>query len=326
MGMNFDDIAAFNAVVEAGSISAAGRRLGLAKSVISKRVKDLEASVAATLFKRSTRSVRLTEPGRLLYAHTRAIMNQLDEAASAVAERQDELKGAIRIAAPVSFGTQHLGRLLWPFLQMHPGIEVAIDLDDRVVDLLGLGYDLGIRVGRLPDSSLIAKRLACMQVVLCASPGYLAKRGTPRVPDDLADHECIGYAHLTAGQVWQFEPPRGSSEVRSVRVRGRFVANNGELMRDAAIAGLGLALLPAFLVAEALRERTLQSVLPSCRPLGGSVYALYPRDRQRSRRISALVEHLAQAMAPRPPWVVGADARPTVTVRSPETSDPAPEG
>ena len=198
MTMNFDDIAAFNAVVETGSMSAAGRRLGLAKSVISKRVKDLEANVTTTLFKRSTRSVRLTDQGRVLYEHTRAIMTQLDEAASAVAERHDELKGTIRIAAPVSFGTLHLGRLLWPFMQRHPGIEMAIDLDDRVVDLLGSGYDLGIRVGRLPDSSLIARRLSCMRQILCASPAYLERHPAPRSPEDLAEHECIGYAHLTA--------------------------------------------------------------------------------------------------------------------------------
>ncbi len=301
--MNFDDITAFNAVVETGSISAAGRRLGLAKSVISKRVKDLEAGVSATLFKRTTRSVKLTDQGRTLYEHTRAIMNQLDEAASAVAEDADELKGTIRIAAPVSFGTLYLGQMLWPFMQRHPGLEMAIDLDDRVVDLLGNGYDLGIRVGRLPDSSLIARRLSCMRQFLCASPDYLHRHPAPRSPEDLTEHECIGYAHLTAGQVWQFEPARGTTEIRSVRVRGRFVANNGELMRDAAIAGLGLAVLPEFLVSDAVRDGRLQLVLPSCRPVGGSVYALYPRDRQRSLRIRALVDHLVEALSKRPPWV-----------------------
>ena len=301
--MNFDDITAFNAVVETGSISAAGRRLGLAKSVISKRVKDLEAVVSATLFKRTTRSVKLTDQGRTLYEHTRAIMNQLDEAASAVAERADQLKGTIRIAAPVSFGTLYLGQLLWPFMLRHPGLEMAIDLDDRVVDLLGNGYDLGIRVGRLPDSSLVARRLSCMRLFLCASPAYLQRHPAPRSPEDLVEHECIGYAHLTAGQVWPFEPARGSTEVRSVRVRGRVVATTGELMRDAALAGRGLAVLPEFLVSEALRDGRLVLVLPSCRPLAGSVYALYPKDRQRSLRIRALVDHLADALSKRPPWV-----------------------
>ena len=303
--MNLDDIAAFNAVVETGSISAAGRRLGMAKSVISKRVRDLEQAVSATLFKRSTRSMRLTDQGSLLYEHTRAIMNQLDEAASALAERKDELKGTIRLAAPVSFGTLYLGRLLWPFLLRHPGLEIAIDLDDRVVDLLGQGYDVGIRVGRLPDSSLVARRLAPMRMLLCASPAYVERHGSPKMPTDLTDHECIGYAHLTAGQVWQFEAARGASEPRSVRVRGRFVANNGELMRDAAIAGIGIALLPEFLVAEAVRDGRLQTLLNTCRPVGGSVYALYPRDRQRSLKLRALIDHLATALAPTPPWVAG---------------------
>ena len=300
--MNFDDIAAFNAVVETGSISAAGRRLGLAKSVISKRVKDLEAELQATLFKRSTRSVRLTDHGRVLYEHTRAILNRVDEAVASVAERDDELKGTLRIAAPVSFGTLHLGQLLWPFLQRHPGLEVAIDLDDRRVDLLGLGYDVGIRIGRLPDSSLVAKKLGDMRMYLCASPAYLGERGTPKSPDELAEHDCIGYAHLTAGQVWQFEPLRAGGEPRTVRVRGRVVANNGDLMRDAAIAGLGLVMLPEFLAAPALRDRRLVRVLPGCRPLGASVYALYPKDRQRSLKIRALLEHLGKILLPSPPW------------------------
>jgi DNA-binding transcriptional LysR family regulator len=304
MPMNFDDVTAFNAVAETGSISAAGRRLGLAKSVISKRVKDLESRLGATLFKRSTRSVRLTDQGRTLYGHTRTILNRLDEAAASVAEREDELKGTIRMAAPVSFGTLHLGRLLWPFMQRHPGLEVAVDLDDRVVDLLGLGYDIGIRVGRLPDSSLIARRLADMRMHLCAAPAYLARHGTPKSPEDLPDHDCIGYAHLTAGQVWQFEPARGSRELRSVRVRGRFVANNGELMRDAAIAGLGIVMLPEFLVAQALRDKELVCLMPACRPVAGSVYALYPRDRQRSRKITALLDHLGGSLARQRSWLV----------------------
>jgi DNA-binding transcriptional LysR family regulator len=301
MRLKLDAIAAFNAVVETGSVSAAARRLGVGKSVISKRVTELEDSVAATLLKRSTRSVVLTDRGQAFYERTRALLSDLEDAANAASDRSRGLRGTLRLAAPMSFGTMHLGEILWSFLARHPELELAVDLDDRVVDLLGLGYDLGIRIGRLPDSSLIGRRLADMRVLLCASPAYLARRGAPRSLEELKDHDCIGYAHLTAGQLWQFEPARGGSEQRSVRVKSRVVANNGELMRDAAIAGLGLALLPEFLIFEALKAGRLLPVLPACRPVSGAVYALYPRDRQGSPRVTALVEHLAAALA-RPPW------------------------
>jgi DNA-binding transcriptional LysR family regulator len=245
MPLKLDDIAAFAAVAETGSVSAAARRLGVAKSVVSKRVTELERGLGATLLKRSPRSVMLTDRGRTFYERARAIMAALDEAATAVREAEGELRGLLRIAAPMIFGTTYLGELLWPLLRQHPALEVAIDLDDRAVDLLGSGYDLGIRIGALADSSLIGRKLADVPRVLCASPKYLATAGAPGSLEELPRHDCIGYAHLAAGQVWQFQPVRGTSEVRSVRVKSRFVANTGELMRGAAIAGLGLLMVPA---------------------------------------------------------------------------------
>jgi DNA-binding transcriptional LysR family regulator len=302
MDLKLDDIAAFAAVVETGTVSAAARRLGVAKSVVSKRVTELERGLGATLLKRSPRSVMLTDRGRTFYERARAIMAALDEAATAVREAEGELRGLLRIAAPMTFGTMYLGELLWPLLRQHPALEVALDLDDRAVDLLGSGYDLGIRVGTLADSSLIGRKLADIPRVLCASPQYLARAGTPAALEELAQHDCIGYAHLAAGQVWQFQPARGASELRTIRVKSRFVANNGELMRGAAIAGLGLLLVPEFIVADALRGGVLMRVLPGCRPVPSALHALYPRDRHGSPRIRAVVEHLAAAMRPRPPW------------------------
>ena len=302
MPMKLDDIAAFAAVVETGSVSAAARRRGVAKSVVSKRVTELERGLGATLLKRSPRNVMLTDRGRTFYDRSRAIMAALDDAATAVREEPGELRGLIRIAAPMTFGTMYLGELLWPLLRAHPALEVAIDLDDRVVDLLGSGYDLGIRVGALADSSMIGRKLADVGRVLCASPKYLARAGTPAALEELPRHDCIGYAHLAAGQVWQFQPLRGTTALRSIRVTSRFVANNGELMRGAAIAGLGLLMVPEFIVADALRAGTLTRILPGCRPVPTALHALYPRDRQGSPRIRAVVEHLLAAMRPRPPW------------------------
>ncbi|HUO96046.1 MAG TPA: LysR family transcriptional regulator [Steroidobacteraceae bacterium] len=307
MPMKLDDISAFAAVVETGSVSAAARRLGVAKSVVSKRVSELERGLGATLLKRSPRSVMLTDRGRTFYERGRAILAALDEAASAVREADGELRGLLRIAAPMTFGTMYLGDMLWPLLREHPALEVAIDLDDRVVDLLGSGYDLGIRVGALADSSLIGRKLADIPSVLCASPAYLARAGMPPSLEALPEHDCIGYAHLAAGQVWQFQPQRGSSELRTVRVKSRFVANNGELMRGAAMAGLGLLLVPEFIVADALRAGRLVRVLPACRPTPTALHALYPRDRHGAPRVRAVVERLVAAMRPRPPWESVAD-------------------
>ncbi|MBS0396010.1 MAG: LysR family transcriptional regulator [Proteobacteria bacterium] len=302
MPMKLDDIAAFAAVVETGSVSAAARRLGVAKSVVSKRVAELERELGATLLKRTPRSVAANDRGRTFYERARAIMAALDEAATAVREEPGELRGLLRIAAPMTFGTMYLGGLLWPLLRQHPALEVAIDLDDRIVDLLGSGYDLGIRIGALGDSSLIGRKLIDIPRVLCASPAYLARAGAPASIEELPRHDCIGYAHLAAGQVWQFQPLRGASEQRAVRVKSRFVANNGELMRGAAIAGLGLLLVPEFIVADALRAGELARVLPGCRPVPTALHALYPRDRQGSPRIRAVVEQLLSALRPRPPW------------------------
>ena len=302
MAIKLDDIAAFSAVAESGSVSGAARRLGVAKSVVSKRVTELERSLGATLLKRTPRSVTLTDRGRTFYDRSRAIMAAIDEAATLVREEQGGLQGLIRIAAPMTLGTMYLGGLLWPLLRAHPSLEVALDLDDRVVDLLGSGYDLGIRIGPLPDSSLIARKLADMPRVLCASPQYLAGAGPIGSLDDLSQRDCIGYAHLAAGQVWSFQPLRGTTETRAVRVKSRFVANNGELMRGAAIAGLGLLLVPEFIVADALRDGSLVRVLPGCRPVPTALHALYPRDRHGSPRVRAIVDQLMSAMRPRPPW------------------------
>ena len=318
MTLRFDDISAFAAVAESGSVSGAARRLGVAKSVVSKRVAELERSLGATLLKRTPRSVTLTDRGRSFYERARAIMAALDEAATLVREEQDGLRGLLRIAAPMSFGTMYLGQMLWPLLSAHRSLEVAIDLDDRVVDLLGSGYDLGIRVGTLPDSSLIARKLADMPRVLCASPGYVANFGAPASLDDLPRHDCIGYANLAAGQVWSFQPARGGTDPRSVRVKSRFVANNGELGRDAAIAGLGLLLVPEFIAADALRDGTLVRLLPGCKPVPTALNAIYPRDRHGSPRVRAVVDQLLAAMRPRPPWELPRAAAPA-SVRVSET-------
>jgi len=300
VNLRLDDITTFVAVAETRSVSGAARRLGIAKSVVSKRIVALERALGATLLKRAPRSVALTDRGGAFYTRARAILGSLDEAAAEVRELQSSLGGLVRIAAPYTFGTMYLGQLLWPFLKAHPLLEVALDLDDKVVDLLGSGYDLGLRIGPLADSSLVARHLVDIPRVLCASPDYLERHGAPTTLEDLSTHACVGYAHLAAGQVWRFRAGRWE---HTVRVQSRFVANNGELMRGAAIAGVGLLMVPEFIVADALAAGSLVRVLPAIAPVGTALVALYPRDRQGSARVRAIVDHLAAALAPTPPWL-----------------------
>lgn len=300
---SFEDMQAFVAVAESGGVSGAARRLGVVKSMVSKRVASLERDLGATLLLRMPRAVALTDRGRAFYDRARAILGSLDDAAAEVRDLQESLHGLLRIAAPLTFGTLYLGDLMWPFLRAHPQLDVALDLDDRIVDLLGSGYDLGIRIGSMTDSSMVARVLADMPLVLCASPGYLERSGVPAALDELPSHACIGYAHLAAGQIWRFRAGRGGGE-RAIRVQSRFVANNAELMRGAAVAGLGLLMVPEFVVAKDIRSGALVRLLPEVPPVGKALHALYPRDRQGSMKVRALVDHLVQSLSPEPPWAV----------------------
>jgi DNA-binding transcriptional LysR family regulator len=300
MRYSFDNIAAFVQVVESGSISAAALRLNLAKSVVSKRIADLEAELGVELLHRSTRGVTATDKGIAFHKRAREIMRDLDQAADEVTDRSDDLCGQLRITAPMSFGTMYLSPMLFQLLARHPRLEVALNLDDRLVDILVEGYDLAIRIARLRDSSLVARKLAVSRRVVCCSPEYAKRHGLPSSLDDIVAHSCIGYANTHSSQLWQFES-RDGTEPRSLTVRSRIVANNGEAMRDAAIAGLGLAVLPLFIVADALGKGELINALPHERPADDAVYALYPHTRHVAQKVRAIIDYLVQALAD-PPW------------------------
>jgi DNA-binding transcriptional LysR family regulator len=302
MRYNFDNISAYIRVVETGSISAAALRLDLAKSVVSKRIHDLEAELGVELLHRSTRGMTPTDQGLLFYQRARDIMQQLMTAADEIADRDGDLCGQLRMSAPMSFGTMYLGPLLFPFLAQHPRLELALSLDDRVVDLLGEGYDLAIRIGRLQDSSLIARKLAGSERIVCCSPDYARRAGLPTTLEEIQNHTCIGYANVHSSQIWQFEPAQAGGEIRSLVIRSRIVLNNGEAMRDAAIAGLGLVVLPRFIVAGALARGELIDALPTMRPLADTIYAIYPHTRHVARKLRTVIDHLVSALAGEPPW------------------------
>lgn len=302
MKWHFDDVLTFMQVVEAGGITAAAARLNVSKSVVSKRISDLESALGAELFRRSTRRVIATDRGAAFYERMRGLVAEFDNAVEQVSTQAGELRGRLRIAAPMSFGIMHLGPVLAAFAGSHPELELALDLDDKIVDLVCNGYDIAIRIGRLQDSSLVARKLCLSRRIVCCSPGYARERGLAAGIEDLSAHQCIDYANVHASRLWQFEPPKPGGKPHSVMAHSRIVANNGEIMRDMALAGLGLAILPLFIVHEQLREGTLVNALAAAVPLPDTIYALYPPTRHVSRRVRALVDHLVTALGDTPPW------------------------
>jgi DNA-binding transcriptional LysR family regulator len=301
MRYKLEDIVTFLTVIEAGGLSAAARRLGVAKSVASKRISDLEGALAATLLRRSARGVLPTDAGAAFYGRARDILAELEDAAAAAAGA-GALSGLMRVAGPLSFGTLHLAPVLFDFLVRHPQLELALHLNDRVVDIVGEGYDLAVRIGRLKDSSLVAKKLAVCKRVLCCSPAYAKRAGLPRTLDALNDHACIGYANVPIGERWLFEAVKPGGKQRSVLVRPRLTVDNGEAIRDAAIAGMGVTVLPTFLVADALRAGKLIPVLQDTPAVSDGIFVVYPPDRHLSTKVRALIEHLTTAFKGVPSW------------------------
>ena len=309
MKYSLDDIRTFLAVVENGSISAAAQRLELTKSVVSQRVAHLETALGVALLHRSSRGVRATDRGRLFQAQACDAIAQLEQAVEAVAEDDTTLTGLLRISAPVSFGTRHLGPMLFDFMRVHPHLDLALDLSDRMVDIAAEGYDLAIRITRLPaDALLVATRLAESRRVICCSPDYARDHGVPQMLDDIPRHTGIGYALKSAPQLWRFPAAQPAGALRVLTPRQRILTNNGEAMRDAAVAGLGLAILPLFIAADDLRAGRLLQVLPDAPPEPDAIYAVYPQRRHRLRRLSALIRHLQAALAGEAPWEVAATA------------------
>jgi len=302
MQYRLDNISAFLHAIETGSVSAAARRMGLSKSVVSKRISDLEAVLKVELLQRSARGVVPTEKGVAFYQRARSIMQQLDQAAEELIEQDDELCGSVRIAAPMTFGTSYLGPILFSFVSRHPQLGLALNLDDRITDLLGEGYDLAVRIGRLPDSSLVARKLAQSRRLVCCSPAYAKRAGLPATIEELPHHACIGYVNVSPSQIWQFEPVEPGDTPRSLVVRSRIIANNGESMRDAAIAGLGICVLPIFIIAKALMSGQLINALPNAYPVADTIYAVYPQNRHLPKKVRAIIDHLVTAFEGEPPW------------------------
>ena len=303
MEYDFGDIRAFIHVVENGGISAAATRIAISKSVLSARIARLEKDLQTKLLHRSPRGVALTDAGQRFYDRMRDVVARMQQAVDeAVGEGDAKISASLRITAPMTFGTAYLGPRLFAFMREHPALELTLELDDRQVDILSGGYDLGVRIGRLHDSSLMARPIATSSRVLCCSPDYAAQRNLPKTVEQIAEHECICYGNASITPYWQFESAQANGEPQQIVVRGRTHLNNGESMRDAAIAGLGLAALPLFIAAPAIREGQLIVVLPETPPVADAIYAVYPQTRYVSRAVRALIDMLVATFADESPW------------------------
>lgn len=290
----------FVGIVEAGSISGAADRLGLAKSAVSRRLAELETRLGASLIQRTTRRLNLTDSGRAYYERCVAILADLDEAESAASQAHGSLKGGLKVALPLSFGLLHLAPLLQEFMTLHPGLHFELDFNDRHIDLMQEGFDLAIRIATLEDSSLIARRLAPIRHVVCASPGYLHAHGTPEVATDLASHVCLAYSNVRDPGLWTYHAPDGTAG--SVRVPVRLASSSGEFNLRAAIAGEGVLLLPTFYVHDALCAGHLVTVLADHAWPQLSAYVVYPPTRHLSTRVRAFIDFLVERMAGEPAW------------------------
>ena len=293
------DVVAFVRVAETGSFARAAERMGLSKPAVSRRVARLEEQLGAQLLARSARGAQPTDIGEAYYARAANILAELDAAQEVVADAVTQVAGPIRMTAPINFGARYLGPALAEFAALHPKVELDVSLDDRTVDLVGGGYDLALRIGKLKDSALIARRLAPIRGVVVASPEYLERKGRPVRPADLADHELLFYANVVVGEQWRFKV---GERWEVVRGQSRFRANNGDLLREAAAAGLGIVIMPSFIASDGIRSGQLEVILRDFPLEEVGLYAVMPPGRATTARVRALVDFLSLRFGPEPDW------------------------
>ncbi len=281
---------AFRAVGESGSFAAAARKLGLANSVVSKRIKDLEDFLGTQLLMRTTRKVRLTDTGYSYLEYVSKFTDELEEVEARIRHHMDKPVGEIKLAAPLSFGMQYLGPAIASYLDQYKEVSIKTYLSDRHINLINEGYDLAIRTGPLDDSSLIAKKLIECRRVVCATPAYLKKYGTPQTPEDLLQHNCMSYLNLAEGKSWPF---LCDGKKTWQTVNGSFSSDNGDLLHEAALSGCGITLLPTFIVQKSIKSGALQIVLEKYEEQDFNIYAVYQHTRHLSTKIRTFIDHMA---------------------------------
>ncbi len=299
---NLSALAVFARVVEAGGFSAAARQLGLSKSAVSKQVSRLEDRLGARLLNRTTRRLSTTEVGAAFYQRCQRIVAEVEEAELAVSRLHGEPRGTLRVNAPMSFGILHVAPALPGFMALHPELRVDMVLNDRQVDLIEEGFDVAVRIARLTDSSLIARKLAPLRQAVCATPEYWRRHAMPARPEDLAGHNCLLYTYLPNPGEWRFRGPEGPF---TVSISGNLRVNNGDALKEAALGGLGVFLGPTFIVGEELRDGRLEAGLEEFAENEGAIYAVFPHSRHLSAKVRAFVDFLAERFAPSPYWDAG---------------------
>lgn len=294
-----EGITVFAAVVEAESFSGAARTLRRSKAAVSTQIQKLEDRLNVRLLHRTTRQLSMTDEGRAFYEHARRILDEAQEAHDALDNLNNEPRGTLRLNAPMSFGQLHLGSAIADFMALHPDIEIDLELNDRQIDLVEDGYDMAIRIASLPDSSLIARRLAPCRRVILASPDYWDQHGRPEHPRDLKNHEALIYSYVPEPNKWIFQK---DGQTITVPVSGRYRANNGEVHLRAAMQGLGVYLCPTFFCCDQLKDGSLEMVLSDYAPEPISVYAVYPHRRHLATRVRAFVDFLSDRFGDQPYW------------------------
>jgi DNA-binding transcriptional LysR family regulator len=294
--MDLNEIIVFAKVVQTGSFTGASRELEMPKSTVSRKVSELEERLGARLLQRTTRKLSLTDVGQTFYRHAARVVAELEEAELAVGRMQEAPRGLLRVTVPLNFG--YLGSIVASFLKGYPEVDVELVCADRIVDLVDEGFDLALRAGPLADSTLIARSLGRLESFAVASPAFLAKNGTPKRPQDLARFDCVVFGAGPDRTTWRLH--RGG-KTTAVQVDARLVVNDFDILFEAALAGLGIAVLPIFRCAEALRAKKLRRVLPEWCSAETPLHAVYPSTRHLSPKVKAFVDHLREQMVP-PPW------------------------
>lgn len=296
----FAEMQAFVRVAETLSVTRAAAQLNIAPSAVSRRVRDLEARLGTQLLQRTTRRISLTDAGRSFYGRCLQVLADLDDAEGEAASDRTALSGTLRLAVPLSFTLSALSDAITEFMARHPRLIVHVDLDDRRVDLVAENIDLAIRLGQMRDSSLVARRISLIRNVVCASPAFLERYGRPETPEQLAALPALCYANVETPEVWEYTGPDGRPG--RVRMTPRMYATNGDALRDAAVAGLGIMCEPSFIVYRQVEQGLLTPVMTDYRWPEAGVYAVYPPTRHLPARARALLDFFVERFGSEPPW------------------------
>ncbi len=297
----FEDMRTFAAVVENRSFGGAAEQLGVVKSAVSRRIRDLESRLGTRLLHRSTRQVSLTEAGVMFYDRCAVLLAAVLEAEEAASSGTTAISGKLRISGPMSFGIHCLAPAVGELLERHAGLNADLALDDRIVDVIGEGFDVAVRISQLRDSSLIARRIAPIRHAACASPDYLRRFGTPGIPADLKAHKGIVYANAESRAYWNFSSPAGCDS-QTPHVPSVLRLNNGDAIREAAIAGYGVAVLPTFIIHRAVKAGDLQVFLTEYEPPPITLCAVYPSARHLPARVRLFIDFMIARFGPTPYW------------------------